>query len=112
MFGTIFSAVIFGGCALIMLGIGIAQYRCKEPVGFYTGQEPPRREQLTDVTAWNHRHGVMFMLYACCIAAGWLVSFLLGDDLLALIPMNAGLLLPIPCLMLYHRRLVKRYLLP
>ena len=47
--GMIISGAIFGLCALVMFGIGISQLKSKEPVGFYSGIEPPAREQLSDV---------------------------------------------------------------
>ena len=44
MAGTIISGVIFCVVALIMLGIRIGQLRSKDPVGFYTGEKPPKTE--------------------------------------------------------------------
>ena len=49
MAGTIISGVIFCIVAMIMLGIGVSQLKSKEPVGFYTGEKPPKAEQLSDV---------------------------------------------------------------
>ena len=63
MAGTIISAVVFGFVALIMLGIGISQLKSKDPVGFYTGEKPPEKERLSDVNAWNKKHGMMWVIY-------------------------------------------------
>lgn len=42
--------IIFLAVLLISAGpiiaIGIAQYRSKEPVGFWSGKKPPKREQM------------------------------------------------------------------
>lgn len=44
MVQTIISGVIFGLCALMMLGIGISQLKSKKPVAFYSGEKAPSRE--------------------------------------------------------------------
>lgn len=71
---TIFSAVIL----LVSIGpiiiLGIVQYRSKEPVGFWSGKEPPKREQVTDVRAYNRKHGLMWITYG----VGFVVCFLGG----------------------------------
>lgn len=109
MFEVIFTAVIFGGCALLMVGIGVFQLRSKKPVGFYTGEKPPREDQLTDTAAWNRRHGTMWIVYGGCIVAGWVGMQVLRDDLLSLIPCFAGILLPIPVMIFLHHRLIRIY---
>ena len=52
MAGTIISGVIFCIVAMIMIGIGVSQLKSKEPVGFYTGEKPPKVDQLSDVNSW------------------------------------------------------------
>lgn len=109
MFGTIFTGIIFGVCGLIMIIIGITQLYSKEPVGFYSGVKPPETEQLTDVKAWNKKHGIMWIIYgliiwACCVC-GWI----LNDDLLALIPYSAGTIIPVFFMMAYHNKLIGEY---
>ena len=56
MAGTIISGVIFCIVAMIMLGIGVSQLKSKEPVGFYTGEKPPKVDQLSDVNSCNVDH--------------------------------------------------------
>ncbi len=110
MVEAVFSGVIMGITALIMFGIGIFQLRSKEPVGFYSGEKPPSREQLTDVSAWNRKHGTMWILYGCCILAAWLLGVVSGNDIVRLIAYCVCLLLPIPLMILYHHRLIRRYM--
>ncbi len=66
-------AVLLIGIGPIIL-LGIAQYRSKDPVGFWSGKEPPRKEQITDVKAYNRKHGIMWILYGagfiCCFVCG------------------------------------------
>ena len=63
MAGIIISGVVFGFVALIMFGIGISQLKSKDPVGFYTGEKPPEKERLSDVNAWNKKHGMLSCHY-------------------------------------------------
>lgn len=110
MAGTIISGVIFGLVALIMFGIGISQLRSKVPVGFYTGEKPPKTEQLSDVHAWNKKHGIMWIIYGICIICSWICSvFIGGDSINAVFPLCIGVILPIPVMMFLHHRLVKTY---
>ena len=107
--GMIISGAIFGLCALVMFGIGISQLKSKEPVGFYSGIEPPAREQLSDVDAWNKKHGTMWIIYGVCIVASWIVGLIFGDSVYAVIPYTVGLIVPIVFMVIYHHKLVKRY---
>ena len=109
MGGMIISGVIFGVTAFIMFGIGISQFLSKEPVGFYTGAKPPEKEWLSDVNAWNKKHGIMWIIYGFCIACSWIYSAFIGDSLYTVIPLMGGTLLPIVFMIIYHHNLVKKY---
>lgn len=108
MAGTIISGVIFGIVALIMLGIGVSQLKSKVPVGFYTGEKSPKTELLSDVHAWNKKHGIMWIIYGICIICSWTCSAFVGGGIYSVIPL-CGVLLPIPAMVLFHHRLVKMY---
>ena len=109
MFGTIFSGVVFGGCGLLMIIIGLVQFNSKKPVGFYSGVKPPQAEELTDVNAWNKKHGMMWIIYGIIIIACWVCGLFMGDSLLVLIPYCVGLILPIFFMMAYHNKLIGEY---
>ena len=96
-------------CALIMVVIGISQIRSEEPVGFYTGQKPPKAEDLSDPEGWNREHGIMWILYGVCILLSWIISLFIGNDILALLPLCAGTLLPMPLMMHRHKMLIAKY---
>lgn len=66
---VLFVVLLLSAAPLIILGI--AQYKSVVPVGFWTGKKPPAREQITDVKAYNHRHGLMWISYG----AGLLLCF-------------------------------------
>ena len=109
MFGIIFSGFIFFLCAAVMFGIGIVQLKSKEPVGFYSGEEPPSRDELTDVNAWNKKHGMMWIIYGGCIVISWLIGLIMGDSIYVVIPYVVGLLVPIIPMIIYHHKLIKMY---
>ena len=50
----IISAIISLVCIAPIIILGIVQYRSKNPVGFWSGKEPPEKERITDVKAYNH----------------------------------------------------------
>jgi hypothetical protein len=103
------SLIIYGLVAAFMIGIGISQLKSKTPVGFYTGEKPPKAEELTDVDAWNKKHGGMWLSYGVIILLSWFIGFLVGDSLWALIPLATGVCVPLVFMVLYHSALVKRY---
>ena len=98
--------------SLIMVAIGIVQYKSKKPVGFYTGETPPKAEQLTDVSAWNRMHGLMWIGYGAAIIASFLLGVLLQNQMLSVCLSFAVILGGIPCLILIHRHLTKTYYKP
>ena len=67
MAGTIMYLVFSLLVSLVFILLGIRQYRAKKPVTINTGEKPPREEELTSVTEWNHRHGRNFMILGCAL---------------------------------------------
>lgn len=53
--------------SLIFIILGIKQYRAEKPVTINTGEKPPREEELTSVTEWNHRHGRNLIIFGCAL---------------------------------------------
>lgn len=70
----IISSVILLISVVPIIVIGIVQYRSKEPVGFWSGKKPPRKEQITDVKAYNRKHGLMWIL----LGVGFIFCFVCG----------------------------------
>lgn len=106
----IISFVIFCMVALIMIGIGVSQVRSKKPVGFYTGQEPPKEDQLTDVGLWNKKHGIMWIVFGIAIIGSFLVGVFAGDTVYAAIAMCIVILAGLLLMIWYHNKLKKMYL--
>ena len=65
MAATIIYLVISLLVSLIFIILGIKQYRAEKPVTINTGEKPPREDELTSVTEWNHRHGRNFIILGC-----------------------------------------------
>ena len=95
--------------SLILIVIGIMQYKSQKPTGFYTGETPPKAEELTDVTAWNHRHGMMWIIYGAAIVPAFLSGLLIPHEMLAMLPVALVILGGIPVLILYHHKLKSTY---
>ena len=95
-------------CAVPLIILGIVQYRSKEPVGFWSGKKPPQREQITDLKAYNQKHGLMWIIYG----VGLLLSFVCGlpfggsiAGCLCMVEIIGG----IPVMVIYHNKLNRMY---
>ena len=109
MVSIIIPAFIYTYVSVILIGIGIMQYKSQKPVGFYTGETPPKAEQLTDVSAWNRKHGAMWIGYGIAIPVSFVLGLLLPADILSAILPCAVIAIGIPCLILGHRMLCSIY---
>jgi len=109
MADIILPAFIYSYVALIMIAIVIMQYKSKKPTGFYTGELPPKAEQLTDVTAWNHRHGMMWMIYGIAIIVSFLAGLLIPHEVISILLPIVIILGALPVMILYHHKLKKNY---
>ncbi len=109
MGGAIITGFVYGMCACIMWGIGISQLKSKKPVGFYTGEKAPSADEISDVRAWNRKHGRMWICYGFCLAAAWGLSILLGDSFLMVLTLLILPIAPFPVMVWYHNSLIKRY---
>lgn len=67
MAGTIIYLVISSLVSLIFIVLGVNQFRSKVPVALNTGEVPPREDELTDMSEWNHKHGRNLIIYGCAL---------------------------------------------
>lgn len=107
--GAVIAFVCYVGTALFMVGIGVVQLKSKNPVGFYSGEEPPKASELSDVEAWNKKHGAMWLIYGCIILISYCIGAGMLESLWCLIPMCGGVFVPIPVMIWYHHRLIRKY---
>lgn len=106
---SIIALIIYLIVAAFMIGIGISQLRSSSPVGFYSGEEPFGEDELTDVQAWNRKHGMMWVLYGSIIIISYFVGYIMGDNILCIIPLCGGLIVPIILMICYHHKLIREY---
>ena len=52
-----------GGCAATFTGIGVYAHHREEPMWFWSGSTV-KREEITDVEAYNHANGIMWIVYS------------------------------------------------
>lgn len=110
---TLIGLVISLLVALIMIGIGISQLKSKTPVAFYSGEKPPHPEELSDVDAWNKKHGRIWIIYGIVIILSYLLGVLVGlDTSSGLVLYCSGVIIPIVIMIGYHDRLTRTYRLP
>ena len=67
MAATIIYLVISLVVSIIFIILGISQYRAEKPVSINTGEKPPRKDELTSVAEWNHRHGRNLIIFGCAL---------------------------------------------
>ena len=99
--------------ALIMIGIGISQLKSKTPAAFYTGEKPFSENELSDVSAWNRKHGRMSIIYGIVILFSYILAAFIGlGPPMGLIVYHSGIVLPIVVMIGYHNKLTKTCRLP
>lgn len=81
MVESVFSFFCILPVILIMVGIGIHQLKSRMPVGFYTGEKPPKPEEIRDVPAYNKRHGWMWISYGLGMLVSWTAGAFTGNVL-------------------------------
>lgn len=108
---NIISFVIFLLISIIMVGLGISQIKSKKPVGFYTGEKPPTKEQLSDWEGWNKKHGMMWILYGAAIMGSYIIFTFIEAEVITLIIFLSVIVGAIPVMMLYHNYLQRKYMI-
>ena len=105
---VIISSVILLVSTAPVIMIGIVQYRSKDPVGFWSGKKPPQKEQITDVKAYNQKHGLMWILlgvgFILCFVCGLLFGGIIAGCL-CMIETFGGIF----AMIVYHEKLNRMY---
>lgn len=103
--------IVMGICATIMFGIGIFQISRKTPVTFYTGEKAPAKETVKDISGWNKKHGMMWIVYGTIIVVGIIVGAMAHSAIMFTIVECVCFLVPLVFMALYHRKLVHDYII-
>lgn len=107
---TTIGLVIISVVALIMISIGIFQFTKKDvPVGFYNMTEPPKKEEITDIIQWNKKHGIIWIFYGICMELCFWLAFIIPAEVLKVVFLIGGIIIPLPFMVIRHRQLVKKY---
>lgn len=102
--------VIISFVALIMVTIGLCQiFKKDEPVGFYNLIAPPQKEEISNIILWNRKHGMIWIIYGICIEAGFFLGYIMPTEVLEMIFMMGGVVIPLPFMVMRHHRLEKDY---
>lgn len=106
----IMGLVIVSLVAVIMIIIGLVEaFNKYEPVGFYNVIDPPKREEISDIVQWNRNHGLIWIFYGICIELGFWLGFVMPNQMLGIVSMIGGIMIPLPFMVLIHRILEKKY---
>ena len=108
--GAMICFVIYLLVALIMIGIGFVQIKSSTPVGFYSGEKPPRPEELTDVILWNKKHGAMWVLYGFLILLSYFSGAVILDSVWCIIPLCGVPIIAILFMIRYHNKLKRDFM--
>lgn len=66
-------------------------------------------EEITDVKAWNLRHGIMWIIYGVLIIAGYFIGYFVGNVYFEVAVLIVFDVWPIILMMVYHSHLCKKY---
>ena len=111
MFAIIFSGVIYSLVALVMIIIGISDLKTNKVVAFYTGEKPYRYDELSDVKAWNTKHGIMWIIYGVLILISWIPGLFFPELVISFVIPLVVILVPVFIMIWYHNYLIKKYVI-
>ena len=95
-------------CALLFIAIGISQIKSKEPVGFWSRVRPPEKDKVSNITVYNKKHGLMWIIYGVGIILAIFIGMIFGGNIA--VCASEVELIGGPCLMMcYHNYLNKKY---
>lgn len=95
---------IWETCAVLFVGIGIACFVAKKPVGFFANVKPP---QIRDVRAYNRAVGKLWLVFDAVFALLG-ISLLWPDSPLILLSI-VGLMWAIILMILVYLRIEQKY---
>lgn len=100
--GEMIAAFVFWSVVcLIFVAIGIANWKSKTEVGFFTGVKPSKKK---DITAYNHAVAKIWFFFAAGLEiSGIPIFFIKQNSLMALIPCAMCVILCIAIMIIYVR---------
>ena len=98
--------IVMVPCSALFTGIGIYAWNRKKPMWFWSGTAV-KEEEISDVAAYNHANGVMWMLYSLIFWMSAIISH--WNDYIALFLIIAGTVIGIPFLVVAYKRIYAKY---
>lgn len=102
--------IVMGICAFIVILIGVFQMKSKNPVMFWSGVTPPSSEEITDVKAYNKKHGIMWILYGIGLMIAYGIGVLLKSGVVLGVAVSIEVFGGVIVMILYHNHLNTQYL--
>ena len=98
-------------CISPLIILGIVQYNSKSPVGFWAGQDPHKAAEISDIRAYNHKHGIMWITYGIGFIGCFATGYFFGEDwgLIAAVLSGIEVFGGLVGMVAYHNALEKRY---
>lgn len=103
------SLAVCASSTFLIIGIGIAQLYRQKPVGFWSFQPPPSPGQVSDVRAYNRKHGKMWIWFGLGMLAAYGVGAIAPNGLMAMLIIGGELIGGIVAMIVYHLHLTKKY---
>ena len=104
-----FTLAIMVYVSLVMIGIGIWQIRSKEPVGFYTGEKPPKEGEIVNISSYNKKHGMMWIVYGIAIMCSFLLSSIIDNPVISSVILIGTIVGALPIMIFFHEYMKKKY---
>lgn len=101
--------LIYGIIAAALIIIGIFQSRSKEPVGFFGNSAPPSPKELTNVSAYNKEHGIMWILYGIAVGIAGFIGTLIDNKWVITILIFAVICAGVGIMNLRHAKIREKY---
>ena len=93
-------------CSALLTGFGIYAWNRKKPMWFWSGSSVKENE-ISDVRAYNHANGVMWIVYQLVLWTASIEGFWNGTAALTLIIL--AMVVGLPALMMVYQRIYKKY---
>lgn len=94
----------------LFIGLGVSQLLRKKPVGGGIFEAPPRRECVTDLKAWNQKHGILWIGYGVVLSGSFLLLTVVKDHMVAAMIHTVVYISGLIVYCIYDAKLKKEYL--
>ncbi len=94
----------------LFIMLGVSQFLRKKPVRGGILEAPPRRECVTDLKAWNQKHGVLWIGYGIAMIGSFMLLTVVKDYIVAAMLHTVVYIGGLTVYSIYDDKLKKAYL--